>query len=78
MGLGPPVCETCWVVGCMTNRDDPGWGISHWHCPICGNAELNGSLFTCKVSEDELEANYRFLRFMKGPQPGDLDEPGTD
>jgi hypothetical protein len=73
MGLGPPVCMRCRVVGELTPEDHPNygkrvsWGASYWQCPICGDPDLQANLFTCKIPEDELEANRRFLEFMRGP-----------
>jgi hypothetical protein len=77
MGLGPPVCTECRVIGELTPEDHPNYGIevrygsSYWQCPICGTPELGSSLFTCGISEDELDGNERFLKFMKGPDNGD-------
>lgn len=66
MGLGPPVCERCWVVAVW-----PATAPDPWHCPICGSTELKANLWSCGVSEEELDANYRFLKFMKGPDAVD-------
>lgn len=42
MGLGPPVCLECLVVGELTRRL-PGHA---WSCPICGSVKMKGSLLT--------------------------------
>lgn len=74
MGLGPPVCLRCRVIGEMTPMEHPNygkrvsWGSSFWQCPICEDPDLQGHLFTCGIAEDELDGNERFLRFMQGPK----------
>lgn len=74
MGLGPPVCMKCNVIAEPTPSAHPNygkrvsWGVSYWQCPICKDPDLQGNLFTCGFSEEELEGNERFLRFMKGPE----------
>jgi hypothetical protein len=73
MGLGPPVCTACRVIGELTPEGHPNYGIktsyghSHWQCSICGTPEMRASLLTCDISEEELDGNKRFLKFMKGP-----------
>lgn len=38
-----------------------------WECPICAkNDDNKSSLWECGIDEEELEANLRFLLFMKG------------
>jgi len=38
-----------------------------WECPICEKNDDNKSgLWECGIDEEELEANLRFLLFMKG------------
>ena len=60
MGLGPPVCMRCRVI--YTYKHSYGW-----ECPICEkNDDQKGSLWDCGIDEEELEANLRFLLFMKG------------
>lgn len=76
MGLGPPVCARCRVIGVLTPKDHPNYGksisggASYWQCPICENPDLEQSLCTCGIPEAELEENRRFLQFMKGPGRG--------
>lgn len=76
MGLGPPVCTRCKVVGVLTPKDHPNYGkkvsygFSYWQCPICETPELGEHLLTCGIPEDELDENERFLKFMKGPREG--------
>jgi hypothetical protein len=62
MGLGPPVCEKCRVLG-KRSRDfnEPFWG-----CPICNSRKLKWSAWDCGLTDEELEENYRFLSFVKG------------
>ena len=72
MGLGPPVCTTCKVIGVLTEKTDPrygasvSYGSSYWHCPICGSPELPSNFweFDCN-SQNEIEGNTIFLKFMK-------------
>ena len=65
MGLGPPVCEKCLVL----------YEFKHsygWECPICKvNSEDCRYLWSCGISEEELEGNFRFLKFMQGPDTVD-------
>jgi len=65
MGLGPPVCEKCWVLYEFKH--------SHgWECPICKvNSEHCLHAWSCGISEEELEGNLHFLKFMKGPDTVD-------
>jgi hypothetical protein len=42
MGLGPPVCEHCFVLGTLDEKR-----TTHpWACHICSDTKLNGSLWT--------------------------------
>lgn len=66
MGLGPPVCMKCRVIGELTDNNVRG---SSWRCPICKDRNLEASLFTCDISEAELDGNYRLLRFATGKSP---------
>lgn len=61
VGLGPPICMKCRVM--YTYKGSYGW-----ECPICETNDENqkGYLFECGISEEELDANLRFLLFMKG------------
>lgn len=60
MGLGPPVCMKCQVL--YTFKHSYGW-----QCPICEQNDLDHEyLFTCGLDIEELKANERFLRFLKG------------
>ena len=62
MGLGPPVCEKCQVIGDFS-RDAYQ---TFWHCPICGSEKLKWNAWDCGLTEEELEDNLRFLKFVKG------------
>jgi len=73
MGLGPPVCTKCKVIGVVTPKDDPRygatvpWGASYWHCPICDTPKLDNHLWEYpQEQQDEIEGNTLFLKFMKG------------
>lgn len=76
MGLGPPVCMECRVMGVLTPKDHTNygktmsWGASYWQCPICEDPDLGRHLLDCGIPQDELDGNERFLRFMKGPTDG--------
>ena len=72
MGLGPPVCTNCMVIGVLTGKNDPLYGIqveygkSYWHCPICESPELNGNFWEYDSDiQNEIEGNLIFLKFMK-------------
>lgn len=62
MGLGPPVCEKCQVVGTLS-RD---FNNPLWCCPICGNTKMQWHAWSCGLSDNELEGNLRFLKFVNG------------
>jgi hypothetical protein len=74
MGLGPPVCTKCKVLGELTVKSDillygaaGKYGISYWHCPICKSLDLHGNLWEYdKITQDEIDGNTRFLKFMNG------------
>ena len=72
MGLGPPVCTKCMVIGIISNKDDPRYGVkvrygnSYWHCPICESPELDSNLWEYDLDiQDEIASNTIFLKFMK-------------
>ncbi len=67
MGLGPPVCERCHVIGKLNQT------TYRWCCPICGNPNMQWHAWSCGIDEEELESNYLFLKFMKGPNAVDKD-----
>lgn len=58
MGLGPPVCEKCYVV----------YEFKHsygWECPICKiNSPDHLNLFDCGKSQEFLDQNLIFLKFL--------------
>jgi hypothetical protein len=62
MGLGPPVCEKCKVLG-KISRD---FNESFWYCPICNSRKLKWNAWDCGLTDEELEDNYKFLSFVKG------------
>lgn len=72
MGLGPPVCRECNVIGRLTEESDPRYGSkvqygwSYWHCPNCGAAELNGHLWLYPVQEQEtIELRSKYLKLLQ-------------
>lgn len=65
MGLGPPVCVDCGVIGHLSE----GRG---WRCPNCGDKHLTGSLWLYKTLERaQIEINTQIVEENKGHQPGD-------
>lgn len=62
MGLGPPVCEKCRVIGELSRDFDRPL----WSCPICGNTDMKWSAWSCGISESELTDNLKFLKFVNG------------
>lgn len=62
MGLGPPVCEKCRVIGRMS-QDETDY---FWYCPICNSRKLKWNAWDSGLTEEELEDNERFLKFVKG------------
>lgn len=72
MGLGPPVCQHCDVLGELLDEAVPlirAPGSSalnkytYWVCPICGETDLRdyAGIFG---DWDKYEKNEKFLRFM--------------
>lgn len=62
MGLGPPVCEKCHVL----YEFKRSYG---WECPICKtNSPDCLHQWSSGLSDEELEANFIFLKFMQGPK----------
>jgi hypothetical protein len=56
--LGPPVCLKCRVF----YKFKHSYG---WECPVCKKNDSDHShLFVCGISEEELEANERFFKFI--------------
>lgn len=60
MGLGPPVCEKCQVIGELSRDFDKPL----WSCPICGNTDMQWSAWSCGISEEQLETNLRLMKFI--------------
>lgn len=72
MGLGPPVCKECNVIGDLTEKKDPRYGTkvrygySFWHCPNCGTAEMNGHLWEyTKRDQDVIEFRTDYLKHLQ-------------
>lgn len=62
MGLGPPVCVDCGVMGSLSE----GKG---WRCPNCGDKRLTGSLWLYgKNEQDAIVINTQIVRENKGPE----------
>jgi hypothetical protein len=67
MGLGPPVCLHCRVVGELTDKAVNGSG---WRCPICHDRNLAGYYFEFDtIAKKELDDNEKFWRFTQGKDP---------
>jgi hypothetical protein len=72
MGLGPPVCQHCQVLGELLDKAVPlirAPGSStlnkytYWVCPICGETDLreHAGIF---ADFEKYHKNEKFLRFM--------------
>lgn len=84
MGLGPPVCIQCMIIGKSTNYKDRPWS-----CPSCLDFNLKGSLFTnitqmqqlLKIRSEIFESRVKTDICMKNTVhrkfmfPGDSREP---
>ena len=57
MGLGPPVCQHCQVIGKLNPNG--------WYCGICGETDLKE---WAGIGGDHIvyKENEKFLKFMKG------------
>lgn len=71
MGLGPPVCQHCQVIGELLDEPVPlikanGSGTlnthTNWRCPFCGETDLQDHAGF--GNWDKYEKNEKFLRFM--------------
>ena len=60
MGLGPPVCEHCQVIGMLDHNNS----LRTWYCPICGNSDLKDHAGLGDWTK--YEQNLKFFKFMKG------------
>ena len=63
MGLGPPVCQKCMVIGQLMGDT--------WTCPSCYSVRMGSHLW--EFTEDyqkRFEDNTKFLKFMKGESNG--------
>lgn len=60
MGLGPPVCQHCQVIGTLDLASPNGW-----YCAICGETDLKD---WAGIGNDhsQYRENEKFLKFMKG------------
>lgn len=66
------VCNKCLVKGVKHHAYIIGKGrYSYWICPICSNTNLVSNRF-CRLTEDELDSNLRFLAFMNGIDHTDI------
>lgn len=74
-GQSGAVCERC-MVRCQGWHEDRGGArVRLVICQICGNGDPQLDLDDCGLTKAELDANLRFMRFMKGEDP---DENGGD
>lgn len=85
MGLGPPICNTCMLIGKLDNqaKEHP------WRCPCCRDFNLKGSLFTLiaptqklveirtKIFESRLDTKMKIAKILhrKFMHPDDNREP---
>ena len=57
-----PICKQCLVLTEYTEHAY-GYNSGGYYCPICNGTEhYKGPV---KYTREELEANYKFLKFMK-------------
>jgi hypothetical protein len=66
MGLGPPVCQHCQVLGHLSTE-------LGWYCKYCGETDLTDffpfSLGIRSPEYRELENNEKFYKFVNGEDP---------
>lgn len=63
MGLGPPVCDKCRVIGRLSG--------DLWTCPVCYSRHLPNNLWEYTEEYQKLfEDNTKFIKFMKGESNG--------
>lgn len=65
MGLGPPLCEKCMVIGELIEHYH-AYNHSGWVCPVCGNDQLKSYAGFEERDWAQFEQNKKFLLFMKG------------
>lgn len=59
MGLGPPVCTKCQVIGELKGDT--------WSCPVCYTIALGSHLWEfTEEYQKRYEDNTKFIKFMKG------------
>lgn len=63
------VCQNCRVQCYKVYYDHSGGRTAYVVCPICGNGDPQLDINSCGLSENDLEANERLLRFMHGDDP---------
>lgn len=62
MGLGPPVCVDCGVIGALSE----GKG---WRCPNCGDKHMTGYFWLLKKEEQEAAMiNTQIIEDNKGQE----------
>lgn len=75
MGLGPPVCQHCQVIGELLDDAVPVIKAegsttmnkyTYWICPICGETDLQDHAGMNIKDYERYELNEKFLRFMTG------------
>ena len=82
MGLGPPVCQHCQVIGELLDTPIPIVRTektttynthTSWICPICGETDLTESAGLGESPDwKKYEDNLKFLRFVKGETNGNI------
>lgn len=60
MGIGPPVCEKCRVIV----KEKVIFDYFTYQCEFCNNSYPKWNAWTCGLSDQELEDNYKFLKFL--------------
>jgi hypothetical protein len=55
MGLGPPVCEKCWVV------TEYEYQTMLWICPFCNSHKQEWNAWDCGIPSEGLDLNREVL-----------------
>jgi len=59
MGLGPPVCTKCMVIGQLSGGT--------WVCPVCYSVRLGNHLWEfTEEYQKRFEDNTKFMKFVQG------------
>jgi len=60
--LGPPVCNECYVVYILDNKD--------WYCPYCYRDDTDLHTADCGLTDSQLEDNRKFFDFITRKRNG--------